>query len=138
THLQIKTSIAPLLLANEAVSRQKKLLVVHREGMHAPVARGSISLGAEGPAVGLLDEEVVPVKTLFFEEKERQATGTPAAIRIGTRQQPDEISASCKRTPGFGAIDQIATLAPDLSRFSAPGEGGHIRARIRLSYGHRN
>src|SRR4029453_16299657 len=46
THLQIKASMAPLLLANEAVSRQKKLIVEHREGMHTPVARGSISLGA--------------------------------------------------------------------------------------------
>src|SRR2546430_2053768 len=65
-----------------------------------------------------------------------QAAGAPAAIRIGTRQQTDELSTPGKRAPGFGAIDQVAALSPDLSRFSTAGEGGHVRARIRLSHGY--
>jgi hypothetical protein len=62
--------------------------------------------------VGLWNEEIVPVKTLFFDKKERQAAGAPAAIRIGTRQQADKISAPGKRAPGFGAIDQVAACRP--------------------------
>ncbi len=70
THLQIKSTMAPLLLADETVSRQKKLLVVHREGVHAAIARGRIRLGMQRSPMELLDDEIMPVKAFFFEEEE--------------------------------------------------------------------
>jgi len=69
THLEIKPTIAPLLFTDETVSRQKKLLVMHRKGVHAAIARGRICLGTQCPPMGLVDDEIMPVKAFFFEDK---------------------------------------------------------------------
>src|SRR5213075_488428 len=109
-HLEREPAADPGFAANELRIGHEPLIERERERVHAAIARRAIRFAGQRAAAVLLRLEGMAVEARFVDDKQRQTTRALAHVRIGAREQRDDVGATCERAPGLRTGNVPAAL----------------------------